>query len=249
MARDSRRPVYREVACRPSPRAHHLWQRAFARDPPIVGRTVLIDGAPHTVIGIMPVRRGYPADAEVWRPLTADERADDDRELQMVARLQREIRVARASAEIATLARGVSNGTRDAWVENLQRMDLGNVSAALTVLFVAAMLTLLVACVNVAGLIGARSEDRAGEMAIRGALGATRARVLKQLLCESLVLVLAGGAFGLLIGRWAPAALVAIAPVTQPKGSARTYYGSADTMLWLLLTRLLFTNVGPIGES
>jgi putative ABC transport system permease protein len=197
--------------------AHHLWQRAFARDLAIVGRTVLIDGAPHTVVGIMPVKRGYPADAEVWRPLTADERADDDRELHMVARLQREMPVARASAEIATLARGVSNGTRDAWVENLQRTDVSNVSAALTVLFTAAMLTLLIACVNIAALVGARSEDRAGEMAIRGALGATRARVLKQLVCESLVLALAGGAFGLLIGRWALAALVAIAPVSLPR--------------------------------
>ena len=197
--------------------AHHLWLRNFARDPAIVGRTVLIDGAPHTVVGIMPVRRGYPADAEVWRPLTADERADDDRELAMVARLHREIPVARASAEIATIARGVSNGTRDAWVENLQRTDVSNVSAALTVLFTAAMLTLLIACVNVAALVGARSEDRAGEMAIRGALGATRARVLNQLLCESLVMALAGGAFGLVIGRWALTALVAIAPVALPR--------------------------------
>ena len=197
--------------------AHHLWLRVFARDPAIVGRTIMIDGAPHTVVGIMPVRRGYPADAEVWRPLTADERADDDRELSMVARLQPEMPVARASAEIATLARAVSNGTRDAWVENLQRTDVSNVSVALTVLFTAAMLTLLIACVNVAALVGARSEDRAGEMAIRGALGATRGRVLKQLLCESLVLALTGGAFGLLIGRWALAALVAIAPVSLPR--------------------------------
>ena len=197
--------------------AHHLWQRAFARDPAIVGRTVLIDGAPHTVVGIMPAKRAYPAGAEVWRPLTADERADDDRELQMVARLQREMPVSRASAEIATLARGVSNGGRDAWVESLHRTDVSHVSGALTVLFTAAMLTLLIACVNVAALVGARSEDRAGEMAIRGALGATRARVLKQLLCESLVLALAGGALGLLLGRWALAALVAIAPVSLPR--------------------------------
>jgi putative ABC transport system permease protein len=196
---------------------HQLWQRGFARDPAIVGRTVMIDGAPHTVVGIMPVRRGYPPDAEIWKPLTADERADDDRELHMVARLQGEIPVARASAEIATLARRVSNGTRDAWAENLQRTDVSDVSAALTVLFVAAMLTLLISCVNVAALVGVRSDDRASEMAIRGALGATRVRVLKQLLCESLLLALTGGVFGLLIGRWALAALVAIAPISLPR--------------------------------
>jgi len=197
--------------------AHHLWQRTFSGDPAIVGRTVTIDGAPHRVVGIMPPRRGYPADAEVWKPLTADERADGDRELHMVARLQREASVARASAEIATLARRGPNGTRDAWAESLQRTDVSDVSAALTVLFGAAMLTLLISCVNVAALVGARGDDRASEMAIRGALGATRARLLEQLLFESLLLALAGGVFGLLVGRWALAALVALAPVSLPR--------------------------------
>ena len=163
------------------------------------------------------MRRGYPADADVWRPLTADERADHDRESVHGGAVEREIpRRTRKRRDRHACPR-VSNGARDAWVENLQRTEVGNVSAAITVLFIAAMLTLLVACVNVAALIGARSEDRASEMAIRGALGATRARVLRQLLCESLVLVVAGGAFGLLIGRWALAALVAIAPVSLPR--------------------------------
>jgi predicted permease len=197
--------------------SHQLWQRAFARDPAVVGRTVTISGAPHTVIGIMPARRGYPADAEVWKPLTADERADHDRELHMVARLRREISVERANAEIAAIARRESDGIRDAWAENLQRTDVSDVGAALTVLFAAAMLTVLISCLNVATLVGVRTDDRISEMAIRGALGATRARVLKQLLCESLLLALAGGVCGLLIGQWALAALVAIAPVSLPR--------------------------------
>ena len=92
-----------------------------------------------------------------------------------------------------------------------------NVSAALQALFAAAMLTLLIACANVAALVGARGADRAGEMAVRGALGATRARVLGQLITESLVLALAGGALGLLFGRWALTVLVAMAPVSIPR--------------------------------
>lgn len=196
---------------------HGLWQRRFSGDRTIVGRSVTIDGAPHTVIGVMPGGRGYPGEPEVWRPLRASEREDNDRELSMVGRLRSGMTAARASTEIASLAQGASNGTRTAWADDLQRTDVGNVSAAIQALFAAAMLTLLIACANVAALVGARGADRAGEMAVRGALGATRARVLGQLLTESLVLALAGGALGLLFGRWALTVLVAMAPVSIPR--------------------------------
>ena len=156
---------------------HGLWQRRFSGDRTIVGRTVTIDGAPHTVVGVMPAGRGYPSEPEAWRPLRASEREDNDRELSMVGRLRGEMTVARASTEIATLAQVASNGARTAWADDLQRTDVGHVSAAIQALFAAAMLTLLIACANVAALVGARGADRAGEMAVRGALGATRARV------------------------------------------------------------------------
>jgi putative ABC transport system permease protein len=196
---------------------HGLWQRRFSEDRTIVGRLVTIDGAPHTVIGVMPKGRGYPSGPEVWRPLRASEREDNDRELTMVGRLRSEMTVARASTEIATLAHVTSNGARTAWADDLQRTEVGNVSAAIQALFAAAMLTLLIACANVAALVGARGADRVGEMALRGALGATRARVLGQLITESLILALAGGALGLLFGRWALTVLVAMAPVSIPR--------------------------------
>jgi predicted permease len=196
---------------------HELWQRRFSGERTIAGRTVSIDGAPYTVVGVMPSGRGYPTDAELWRPLTASEHEDDDRELNMLARLPSDMTAERAGAEIATLARAGSNGLRTAWAEDVQRTDVGNVRAALQALFAAAMLTLVIACANVAALVGARGADRAGEIAVRGALGATRARVLGQLITESVVLALAGGAFGLLFGRWALAVLVAMAPVTIPR--------------------------------
>jgi putative ABC transport system permease protein len=196
---------------------HELWQRRFSGERSIAGRTVSIDGAPYTVIGVMPSGRGYPSDAELWRPLTASEHEDDDRELNMLARLVSDMTAERASAEIATLAQADSKGTRTAWVEDVQRTDVGNVRAALQALFAAAMLTLIMACANVAALVGARGANRAGEIAVRGALGATRARVLAQLITESLVLALAGGAFGLLFGHWALTVLVAMAPVTIPR--------------------------------
>lgn len=91
---------------------HELWQRRFSGDRRIAGRMVTIDGAPHTVVGVMPSGRGYPSDAEVWRPLAARERAADDRELNMLGRLRSDMTAARASTEIAALAHAASNGAR-----------------------------------------------------------------------------------------------------------------------------------------
>lgn len=196
---------------------HELWQRSFFADPQVVGRTVLIDGAPHSVIGVMPVGRGYPRDAELWRPLTPAERASDDRDLSMVARLGSGITSATASVELGTLAQAVSNDIRTAWVDEVHRTDVGSIKASLQALFAAAMLTLLIACANVAALVGAQNGDRIGEVAIRGALGASSARIFRQLITESLMLAIAGGLLGLLFGRWALSALVVMAPVSVPR--------------------------------
>jgi predicted permease len=196
---------------------HELWQRSFFADPQVVGRTVLIDGAPHTVIGVMPAGRGYPRDAEVWRPLTPAERASDDRDLSMVARLGSGVTSANASVELGTLAQAVSNDIRTAWVDEVHRTDVGSIKASLQALFAAAMLMLLIACANVAALVGAQNGDRVGEVAIRGALGASPARIFRQLITESLMLAIAGGLLGLLFGRWALSALVVMAPVSVPR--------------------------------
>jgi putative ABC transport system permease protein len=196
---------------------HALWRRQFVSDPQIAGRTVSIDGAPHTVVGVMPAGRGYPREAEVWRPLTPVERTSDDRELSMVARLHATVTSASATSEVAALAQRTSIGARTAWVDDVQRTDAASVTASLQVLLAAALLTLLLACANVAALVGARVSERAGEMAVRGALGATRSRILGQLITESVVLAAAGGALGLLLGRWALDVLVAMAPVSVPR--------------------------------
>ena len=217
---DVGRPFSREEIAGGLPVAvlgHELWRRTFSEDRQIVGRTVSIDGLPYTVIGVMPPHLGYPREAEIWRPLTADERTSDDPDLSLVARLRSGTSAARASAEIATMAQAASNGTRTAWVDDLQRTDAVNVRASLHALFAAAILTLVVACANVAALIGAGAADRAGEMAVRGALGATRPRIFGQLMIESLMLALAGGVLGLLAGHSALRALVAMAPVSVPR--------------------------------
>src|SRR5439155_14791146 len=194
-----------------------LWQRRFSGDRTVVGRTVTIDGVPHAVVGVMPAGRGYPREAEIWRPLTASEREDGDRDLSVVGRLREDMTVSRASTEIATLERGASNDTRTAWTDDLQRTDVGDVRTALQALLAATLLVLVIACANVATLVGTRGADRAGEMAVRGALGATRVRLLAQLITESVVLAAAGGALGLVLGHWTVSLLVAIAPVGVPR--------------------------------
>ena len=196
---------------------YDVWQRSFSADRTVVGRVVSLDGVPHTVIGVMPPARGYPRDAELWRPMTGAERASDDRELSVIARVGRDVAIAEAATELSGLVGAVSKDKRAAWVNELQASDAGAVKAALQLLLAAALLTLLVACANVAALVGARGADRAGEIAVRAALGATRARIFAQLIVESIVLALAGGALGLVLGRWALDALVATAPVALPR--------------------------------
>jgi predicted permease len=223
--------------------AHDLWVRRFSEDPTLIGRTVKMDGRPHTVVGVMPTGRGYPAGAEVWRPLTAAERADDDRELDMLSRLRSDVSPARASAEIATLERAVSGGARAAWAEELQGTMVANVKPALQALAAAAALILLIVCATVAALVSAGGADRAREIVIRGALGASRARVVRQFVLESLLLAMGGGALGLLVGQWTLRFLIGIAPAGIPR-LAEIALDTRIAVMGLAATRLTGLAVG-----
>jgi predicted permease len=194
-----------------------LWRRRWSADPGVVGKLVTIDGQSHTVVGIMPEGRGYPHDADVWRPLTPAEREDDDREYVMIARLASGISADRANLEIATLASAGSPGTISIWAEGLQRAEARDVRTALVALLASTGIILLIACANVAALLGARSADRLSEFGVRSALGASRARLLRQLLTEAVLLAVVGGAAGLVLGRWALDLLVNLAPAGMPR--------------------------------
>jgi putative ABC transport system permease protein len=196
--------------------SHALWRSRFSGDPAFVGRTITIDGRQQTVIGVMPPGPSYP-NADLWRPLTAGEREDDDRELTMIGRLRAGTSPERANVELAPLARGTTESPRTAWVEDLQRTAVHDVRPALRALLASAALILLMACANVAALLGARGTERAGEMAVRGALGATRGTLVRQLLTESLVLAVVGGSLGLLLGQWTLSVLVQRAPPGLPR--------------------------------
>lgn len=197
-----------------------IWRNRFASDPAIIGRVITLDNQPHTVVGVMPPGRGYPRQADLWRPSTASERADDDRENLMIARLASGVDHGRAMSELATLATApdtTPGRQRTVWVDGLHASDVRDVSAALTWVLASAALVLLVACTNIAALIAARGADRAGELAVRAALGARGGQLARQLMVECVVLASAGGALGVVLAASALDAIVAIAPGGMPR--------------------------------
>jgi putative ABC transport system permease protein len=204
---------------------HRLWQSRYAANPDIIGRTVTIDGAPHTVVGIMPQGYAYPRTADLWRPLTEAEKQDDDPELSIIGRLAPDITLERADAEISAIAQRIAatssdagrNSRRTAWAQTMQAMVVRDVRAPLLVLMGAVALVLLIACANVANLLLARGLARGQEIAIRTALGAGRPRIVRQLLTESILIATLGGAAGLLLGAWALKAIVLFSPDDIPR--------------------------------
>jgi putative ABC transport system permease protein len=204
---------------------HRLWQSRYAANPDIIGQTVTIDGAPHTVVGIMPQGYSYPRTADLWRPLTVAEKQDDDPELSIIGRLAPGVTMERADAEIRRVAQRIAatgsaaggDSRRTAWAQTMQAMVVRDVRAPLLVLMGAVALVLLIACANVANLLLARGLARRQEIAIRTALGAGRLRIVRQLLTESILIVTLGGAAGLLLGAWALKAIMLFTPDDIPR--------------------------------
>ena len=208
--------------------SHALWQRHFGADPGIVGRSIQLNGAATTVVGVMPPDVqlltslslvGRPTDVWIPYPLPAAARTPGGRSISVIGRLKPRTTIQRAQAEMDTIASGLSaefpafDTGRTVRVLSLRDELAGNIRPALLVLAGAVAFVLLIACANVANLLLARGAARQREMAIRSALGAARFRVMRQLLTESLVLGLFGGTAGLLVAQWSLDLLVAMSPV------------------------------------
>jgi predicted permease len=211
-----------------------LWQSRFGSDRGIVGHPISLDGESYIIAGVMPRSFQFPyslTPTDLWTSLapmfegsapTALQRGNDS--LSIIGRLKPGVTVEQAATDLSAIARRIAAQYPDsnkwylsAGVMPESRKISGDARAALEMLFVAVGLLLLVACVNVAGLLLARGARRSGEIALRGALGATRGELIRQLLTESLLLSLCGGLAGIVLAKGMLAAAVLLAPRTVPR--------------------------------
>ena len=200
-----------------------LWRRRWGGDSSILGRSIRLDGVARTVVGVMPASLGYPDPAtELWTPLGfSEEELATQRGahyLDVLARLAPDVTLEQANAGLRAIAARLAaahprtNEGESAVALSLREALVGDLETALVVMLGAVGFVLLVACANVASLLLTRAVGRGRELAVRTALGAGRGRIVRQLLVESLILALAGGAAGLLLAAWGVDALVAMRP-------------------------------------
>ena len=202
-----------------------LWQRRFGGDPNIVGRSVTIAGKATTVVGVMPQGYDFPQRSELWLPLPLNAAAErrDNRYLSVIARLKPGVTLEQAQAQMDTINARFGESYREtnnnwgAQLTNLREQLVGEMRAALLLLLGAVAFVLLIACANVANLLLARATARRKEIAVRMALGASRGRIARQLISESLLLSFAGGAAGLLLSVWLTDLFIAISPANSPR--------------------------------
>jgi putative ABC transport system permease protein len=207
--------------------SHGLWTRLFGADRGIVGRAMTLNGEPHEIVGVLPpgFRPIVNATADIWRPLRLNTVTPSRGAvvLRVVARLPMDLPLSRAQAAATTLARQLEaaypqyNQKTGINLIPLHQRVVGDIRPGLLVLFGAVAFVLLIACSNIANLLLARGSAREREIAVRIAIGAARARLIRQLLTESLLLSVAGGAAGVLLSTWAIEGLVAMAPANTPR--------------------------------
>jgi putative ABC transport system permease protein len=185
-----------------------LWQTRYASDPNVLGRTLRIDGKASTIVGVMPDGMQFPSNTELWTPLVPADAQQEGRSfrfLQVFGRLKNDATRAQAQTEmngiaarLATVYPATNKEFKDVAVDTFnERFNGGKIRAVFLAMMGAVGFVLLIACANVANLLLARSTHRSREIAVRIALGATRWRVIRQLLVESVLLGFMGGALGL----------------------------------------------------
>ena len=208
--------------------SYSLWERRLGGDPKVLGKTVTLDGKPYTIVGVMPDGFHFPgteppAKTDLWLPWSAPASGFFlSRDVDAIARLKPGVTLARARVEMDAIAERLARAypADKGWrfdLVPLLESKVGAVKHAILVLFAAVGFVLLIATANVANLLLARATGRRKEMAVRAAIGASRSRIIRQLLMESVLLALAGGALGLILAFWGVDLVRALAPRNIPR--------------------------------
>lgn len=245
--------------------SHALWQRRFAADPNIVGKSILLNARPYQIVGVMgPEFRPLPEslvspEGQFYRPVaeTYDDSARDERHLRAIARLKPGVTIAQAQNELNVVTKRLqdlhptTNKNQGAAVVSITDEIVGGIRPTLWLVFGAVIFVLLVACANVANLLLARATVREKEITIRSAIGAGRGRLVRQLLTESFLLSVVGGALGLLFAIWGTGVVATAGADINPmlQNTAIDWRVLGFTFAISILTGLIFGLVPALQSS
>jgi len=239
--------------------SYALWQRRFGANDNVTGSKIQVGNSSVTIVGVMPAGFDYPTQTEIWFPLRVDPAKEKrfNRYLNVVGRLKPGVDIKQAQSEMTVINERLaqsyveSNRGWNVKLTNLQARLVGNLRASLLILLGAVSLVLLIACANIANLQLARATYRRSEIAVRTALGASRFRIVRQLLTESVLLSIVSGALGLVLSVWLTRLLVSISPPNSPRfeeiGMDARVFGFAFAVA--LLTGVVFGLVPAIQTS